>query len=108
MSTSPPTVTIIKLHSKNRLQILPNSMPAILVNEAVKIPDDAYGKFFLRKTWVRKDLNAPDLPFHPNWQSDHVEVYLQSRSLGIVEIGQGEEIGELWIFGGFKWLNYPF
>ena len=98
-------IQIVKLTSKQSVDVHPTSIPSVFVNECISIPSNAYGKFFLRKKWVSQGLIAPDLPFHPNWTCNKPEVYVQNKSDRYIEIRKDEEVGELWIYHNIEFIG---
>lgn len=88
---------ILKLTLKQRCEIQPNSSVELPISEVIKIPENCYGKFYLRKSLAKKGLIAPDLPFHPNWESSEVFILVSNFGANQVELREGNEIGELWL-----------
>lgn len=88
---------IIKLTLKHRCEIRPNTSVELAINEPITIPSNQYGKFYLRKSHAKQGLIAPDLPFHPAWTSDSVSILVSNFGANLIELNQGQEIGELWV-----------
>lgn len=87
---------IIKLTSKKRFTLDPDSSPDVPVNENVEIPPNHYGEFYIRKKFGRKGITVPSSPFPANW-SGIPNITLVHGGANEEEFLAGDEIGELHI-----------
>lgn len=87
---------ITKLTSSVRVDIQPNSTVDIVVKEKVFIPEEHYGKFFIRKRLGQKSLLHSDSPFPPSWIGNPT-ITINNTGPNLVEIREGDELGELYL-----------
>lgn len=88
----------VKLTMATRAAIQPKAVVRLKCREWVNIPSNAYATFHIRLTHAADGLKLlGDTPFPPDW-SGSPEIIIESSSVKIEELNEGEEIGELWIF----------
>ena len=95
----------VKLTLSKRVTISPNSIVELEVNETIEIPKSPlgeqqrnYGKFYLRKSFaVQGLLQYVHTPL-PEGFNKKPTVVVKNDHVAPIELLQGEEVGELWIF----------
>ena len=96
--------SIIKLTVKNRSAIKSGSVVEVEVNEEVVIPYvkglgcKAYGQFFLRKSLAKRGVIQTVFTPFPEGYIGVPVVVVKNDDVSPIELLQGDEIGELWIF----------
>lgn len=96
-----------KLTLSKRVEIPVGAVVELPIKEVVEIPKTSlgehvknYGTFHIRKSLAMKGLlQAVSTPF-PDGYVGEATIVAYNKHVAPIELLEGDEIGELWIFGG--------
>ena len=92
--------TRYKLTLANRVTIPVGAVVELEVKEQLSIPNNCYGMFFLRKYFAKLGvIQVVHSPFPSNWEGKPC-VVVKNDSISDVEMFKGDDIGEVYCFGG--------